>query len=191
MPTAPEGPILVYHGGRWEGTPEVQRGRAKRTEHGPGIYFTTALETARKYAKGGGTVKRATIAPNLRWIGDAKIPLAEAVGFVRSQPRMKNKAAVIADLERNAARLRSDTIDADVLVNLGVNHDALVGDASPAMARFLVDHGVDASLARMSGNAGADEDWLVIFNPRVILSVEEIGKNAPWDLPLVRSRVRR
>ena len=169
----------------------MQRGRAKRTEHGPGIYFTTSLETARKYARGGGAVKRASISPNLRWIGDAKISLADAVGFVKSQPRMKNRAAVIADLERNAARMKTDRIAADVLVNLGVNHDALVGDVAPAMARFLVDHGVDASLARMSGNAGADEDWLVIFNPRVILAIEEIDKKSPWDLPLVRSRLGR
>lgn len=163
----PDEPILLYHGSRaWDGPPEVQRGRAKRTEHGPGIYLTTALTTAKKYAKGGGTVKRVTVSADLRWLSDAKLSLAEALAWAREQPRMRHRRELVADIERSAARRGLDVIDADTLVNLAVNNDSLVGDAAPALARFLVDHGIDAGLATQSSDSGGDEDWVVLSNAR-------------------------
>lgn len=178
--------IRLYHGARsWDGPPEVQRGRAKRTEHGPGIYLTTSLATAKKYAKGGGRVKLVTISSGLRLLDDAKIKASEAIDFVRTQLRKKRKE-IIEDIERHAGRIGKDTISLAVIVTLAVNHDALVGDASPALARFLVSRGVDATVVTQSSPTGGDEDWLVLFNPEKIVSIEEIGKNEPWDLPLVR-----
>lgn len=189
-------PIVMYHGARaWSGPPSVQRGRAKRTEHGPGIYLTTSYATARKYSKGGGVVMRVLLSPDLTWAEDATIPIADAIAFVRNQRGMRKKNEIIADLQRNSAKhLGSDTIGASVLSNLAVNYDALVGDAAPAMAQFFARCGIDAGLNETWGD-GKDEDWIVLFNPSKILSHDVVGAKKKyddtWHLPLVRTRRAR
>lgn len=191
MPNPATMPHVFYHGARaWNGPPEVQRGRKGRTEHGPGIYLTTSYATAAKYAKGGGTVKRVSVDTNLGWLDDVRIPLADTIAFVRDTPRMRKKAEIIADLKRNADRLGVGVVGAYVLRNLAVNYDALVGDVAPAMAAFFVRHGADADVVETSSE-GAQEDWLVLFNPAKIVSIDVVDKRASSDarhLPLVRKR---
>lgn len=185
-------PIVLYHGARaWDGPPEVRPGRKKRTEHGPGIYLTTAYVTAQKYAKGGGRVKRIFLDPKLSWIEDARVPLADAVAFVEAHPRLRKRREIVADLRANAGRMGAGdgTIGAYVLNNLMVNYDALVGDAAPALARFFADHGIDAAINQTFSADGAEEDWVVLFNPMKILRHEDVDSrrfDGPRSLPLLR-----
>jgi len=169
----------MWHGAqRWKGPPEVPRQSPESTQHGPGIYMTTSVDTARKYAKGGGVLVRFEIDPAIQFLEDAQIPLDDAVRFVRSRPRLRGKASIIADLEANAARMRAREIWAEVLVNLFVNYRSITGDHGPALARFFTDRGIDAAIVTRG-----DDDWLVVMNPGAIRSWRVVRAGEAEDVP--------
>jgi hypothetical protein len=174
------GTFKMWHGSkRWDGRPEIRAPRAGRYEAGPGIYFTTNYETAAKYAKGGGSTMLAEIDSSLKLAQNVMIPIEEAVDFVKTCPRMKHKKQIIDDLRRNGARRDSTSIYAFILVNLVVNYEAGSGDAGVALARFLREKGVDASIEPQSGR----EQWLVVINPAVIKSITKIpAKDVSMDM---------
>ena len=85
-------PLVVYTGTQvWEGRPYIKESRKGHSEHGPGLYFTTKLQTARKYAKGRGTVLRVEIDPRFTWLEDAKIPLVMAADWVTERRGLRHK----------------------------------------------------------------------------------------------------
>jgi hypothetical protein len=178
--------FLMWHGSRrWDGSPEIRAPRAGRYEAGPGIYLSTNYMTARRYAKGGGATMLATVDQNLALAERTLIPLATALEFCKTAPRMRHKREIAADVRANADRHHSDAIAANILINLVVNYEAGSGDAGLALARFLRDQGVDGSLEPQN-----NEDWLVIINPKVIRSMKRVPANeVPSDLyhlPLIR-----
>jgi hypothetical protein len=170
-----------WHGGRWDGSPEVQSPKKGRYEAGPGIYLTTRYSTARKYAKGGGSTILVDVDANLNFADKTDMPVEKAVAFVQNLPRMKAKKAIIDDLHYSLNRKGS--ITAQVLVNLVVNHEAGSGEVGLEVAAFIRSLGVDASLEHKSGQ----EQWLVIYNPKVIRSYRKVASadvtDAMFDLP--------
>ena len=187
-------PVVLYHGAqRWEGAPEIVAHRKGHAEHGPGIYLTTSYETAARYAKGGGSVYRMELRPGVRWLQDAKLDKGPVLRWLKGLARLRGKEKLVAGVERVTART-GDTFPAEILVNQFVNEGASSGPHGPALAAFLVENGVDASLTSpplFGGSGGAHgEDWVVVFNPAVLRSVtkvtaREVGKQAPFDLPRV------
>lgn len=184
--------LYAYHGGRrWEGGGgEIRPCRPGRYECGPGIYLTNAYATAQKYAKGGGVVQMVAIPADINWLEDALISLAEAEAFVSGRARMKNRDRVIEDLRRVADRrpAADGMLPAEVLRNLSVNHDSLGADHGPALAAWFADRGIQASLNRQNGQ----EDWLVIFEPRImvasVLQPGDVDHSNP-DLPPIREQL--
>lgn len=183
-------PIVVYTGTQvWEGRPEVRQSRKGRAEHGPGLYFTTRLQTARKYAKGRGTVLRVEIDPSFAWLEDAIVPTSVLMNWVANQRGLRHKKEIISDISGNATRTASRISTpaelnsyASVLVNLMVNYDVLSGAHGPALAEFLASLGIGASHVSMSGN----EEWVVLFDPTKVLSWRRVGPDDVEELPRVR-----
>ncbi len=175
---------FFYHGSqRWDGPPEIRKARKGQIEHGPGLYLTTSIDTARKYAKGGGVVLRFEIAMPLRWLEDARIPAKEMIRFVReAMPAPKAKRVkVIADIERNAARFGDNpALLAGVLVNLLPYYEAVKGEGGPALARYLVERGIDAGHVQTHG-----EDWVVLFNLDKIVQFNRVAPSVIEDAPRV------
>lgn len=180
---------FFYHGSqRWDGPPEIRKARKGQIEHGPGLYLTTSIDTARKYAKGGGVVLRFEIEMPLRWLEDARIPAKEMIRFVReAMPAPKAKRVkVIADIEAHASRARSagrgedPAILAGVLVNLLLYYGAVKGEGGPALARYLVERGIDAGHVQTSG-----EDWVVLFNLDKIVRFNRVSPSVVEDAPRV------
>ncbi len=173
--------ISLWHGSRgWEGSPTIRPSRKSRAELGPGIYVTTHFETARKYAKGGGLVRRLVFNPRLT-LENAALSLSDAADFVTSVITKSKQADVLERMlicaERNKldnrVLLGSDPlkVHAEVLVNLCVNGDLAPGAKGQALAEFLTGQGIDCSFSRSHGN----ETWGVIFNPEIISSYKPVS----------------
>jgi hypothetical protein len=182
--------ISVYTGSRvWQGLPKIGPAKKTRVEFGPGLYFTTSGETARTYAKGQRTVLRVELDPKLTWLEEAIVPLDVVKRWVKGRPGLRRKKEILRDLDTNAwrtaERIGEGNIRADVLVNLMVNYRSITGPHGPALAEFLVDLGISASHVDRFG-----EDWIILFDPRKVISWRQYDPNDPWDLPRVKRTSR-
>lgn len=162
----------LWHGGRrWEGGPEIQAPKRGRYECGPGIYLTNKYDRARKYAKGGGVTLKVKLADTVRWLEEARLPVATLESYVRDTRGLRKKADILEDLRSAAERMGGDTLPASFLVNLCVNHEAVAGEQGVRLAAWLAEQGIDASMHSVN----AEEDWVVVFNPAVIKRYEVIS----------------
>jgi hypothetical protein len=177
-------PIVVYTGTQvWEGRPYIKDSRKGHSEHGPGLYFTTRLQTARKYAKGRGTVLRVEVDPKFLWLEDTQVPVETLVNWVTSRRGLRKKKEIIDDIVvRGGGGLAPGMRRATILVNLMVNYDAITGTHGPALAEFLAALGIGASHLRMSGG----EEWIVLFDPSKVTSWRRVAPDDAEDLPGVR-----
>ncbi len=188
-------PIEVYTGTQvWIGRPTIRPAKKGRVEHGPGLYFTTSLTTALRYARGGRTVLKVELDPSISWLEDAKLPVSAVIQWLMERRGLRNRSFIIADVMENALRTRSRTGDmgliyANALVNLMVNWDAITGDHGPALAEFLVWYDIDASHVSQSGG----EEWIVLFNPKKVLRWEKVhvDPETPYMLPRVRGSEKK
>lgn len=160
----------MWHGGRITGMAEVRPGRSGHYEYGAGIYLTTAYETARRYARGGKATYIVEVQRPLRWLEQTRGDVADMIQWVRRQPGLRHKKEIIEDLETRTTQFAQGNVPLHYLVNLAVNYQVLSGRHGQALAQWLVDHEVDASLEHHG-----TEDWVVVFNPRVIKSVRLVS----------------
>lgn len=183
--------LRLYHGGRWRGSPEIRSPKKGNMEHGPGIYCSTSWSRANDYARGGNVVYCLTICSPGLWADEARIPVMDALSFISSTWGNGKIAKDLSDSVRRVASRTGDTIPAESFLAIVVNSDRGVGSKAVPTAHFLVDHGIDASRISM-GN----EDWVVIFNPGLVVRVDQVSSRdlgtdeAPFDFPRVTQRSR-
>jgi hypothetical protein len=181
MNSSGDGTIQFYHGGRdWVGPFEVNPKNSKVMEHGPGLYLTNGIETARHYAKGGGIVQAIGIDPNAKRLSDVTCKVDDLIGFVSSN-RVRAGKAVIADLDWCADGMASDHLGLEYLINLMINHKALTPSVAPKLNAFIVEQGADLDVftAPMFASAGGKSDqWVVVFNPDVVVSRVRVDMKA-------------
>ena len=178
--------IQVWHGAhRWDGKPKLITPKKGHAECGAGIYGTTKYMTAKKYAAGGGSTRLFTLRSDITFLEDTKVKAMDLARAVKQIPRLKCRHNILDDIEHCRLRSRDqEHIGLNTLVNLAVNYDAMVGNPAVDISEYLVTQGVDASLVSHSG-----EDWIVIFNPNIILKHEAISANdvdlAQYELPRI------
>jgi len=180
--------MLLWHGSRrWDGAPEIREGRKRRSAHGPGIYLTTSLETAWRYAKGGGRLYLFELDDDLGLVDQRTISLQAILDFLRELRRVPGRKEIAAGVRRVADSFHVDAVSAAILVNLMVNADALSGENGPSLAHFLSAHGIDADCVRQS-----NEDWIILFNPARVRKFTPMSRTtipvSMYDLPLVCRR---
>ncbi len=170
----------VYHGGRrWYGPPEINPPKQGRYEHGIGLYFTTNLETARKYGKR--YVTKAKIKNNFVDLKDVKLPIDEIIYFLKTN--FSNSKSIQQDVFNYSKRTNRNTISLDILNNIIVNAKFGNKRTYKIIVEFFVKNGVDASVIEQSG-----EQWLVVFNPSIIIDYDLVDykSNPQWNLPNIR-----
>jgi hypothetical protein len=174
--------ITIWHGSRrWDGRPEIRPTKKGQYECGPGIYCTTNLNTAAKYSKGGGRIVRFTLDPEITWLEDAKVPFEDVVSFVEGSKHLHKRRILATDIrdvfDRREQVRTSGQMPLSYLVNLAISNECLSGHGGPELAEYLVDNGVQGSLYRKSAN----DDWVVIFDPRAIKTYELLSaKDIDW-----------
>jgi hypothetical protein len=177
--------MIFYHGARrWDPPPRIPEARSQKdAEYGPGLYLTSGMGTARKYAKGGGIVLRFEIDPNLSLLDNAHISAAEMRRFLHDIPRLRKRSAIEADIAKVVRRVDKDVISAATLVNLMRTQGVAYGAPGAALVQFYQAHGIDADVVTGQGLAG-DEHWLILYNLDKIRGYERV-------LPTDNSHVKR
>jgi len=169
--------VTWYHGGRnLDIRSGIKPGQTGSWEFGPGLYLTNDYPTARKYSKGGGSVYAVTVRKGMD-ISHVEIDSQTAANFVKSYVKVALRKKLLADIERYG-RSRSpgeSTIDADSLVNLCINSDALIPSRTTALRQLLVDQGVDYGVFRYHGGALV----MVVYNPDIVSRAVKV--NPPTD----------
>lgn len=178
--------FTLWHGAqRWDGVPGLRAPRVGHAEHGAGLYCTTEYATARKYAAGAGSTRSMTIDGSVRLLEGMRVHPDVLLHAVKSIPRLRAKQAILDDIGWCAERSKSDTIGLNTIINLAAHHKALSGSPAVAISEFVAAQGADASLYERHG-----EDWLVVFNPAIVLSSKPVRANdvdiAMFSLPRVR-----
>lgn len=170
--------IYVWHGGKkLDSHPEIRQHKEGKYEAGPGFYTTTKYSTAFKYAKGGGATFLMEISSNIKLANDVNLSVDDTIDFLKNCSGMKNKNKLVEDI--NEYYERNKKFPANVFINLVVNWRVGAGKIGISIAAFLAANGVDASIERQSST----EDWLVIYNPKIIKSFQKIlAKNVTDDL---------
>lgn len=174
---------FVYHGSqRWDGFPEVREGKRKRTEAGPGIYTTTSYQRAKKYSKGGGKVLKFSLDKEFNFLNEFHFDLSEClecISLLKRPGKDKVKDMVERLNENLIRRKKSSSLDCveekekiagNVLLNLLVNGDFLIGKNAVFVAEWFTKKGVDGHIENQYNN----EDWVVIFNPGKIKKFEKV-----------------
>jgi hypothetical protein len=169
--------LEVWHGSRrWSGQPEIRPTKKGQYEHGPGIYSTTNLNTATKYAKGGGRILKFKLDPEMKWIEESYLPIDDVLAFIKGAHGLGKRAVLEKDLIRYCDKEKpkeTGLIWAPVIVNLAVNNECLGGASGPVLAQFLASQNIHASRYRRSQN----DDWVIIFDPAVIENVEVLSSS--------------
>ena len=181
--------IKVYHGGKkwakWDA--KVSTPKKGRYEVGAGIYTTTHYETAQKYARGSNVVSIIYVDKDITLANNVNLPIDDVIDFVKLYIGPKNRKQFLSDIENSYKRMKR--FPASHLLNLSVNFE-IGGKQAMEVMRFVVEHGVDASLQSQSG----DEEWLVIHNTDIIRKVihttpSDISVDN-YNLPTVSSQLK-
>ena len=180
----------LWHGAqRWDGSPGLRAPRVGHAEHGAGLYCTTEYMTAKKYAAGAGSTRLMTIDGSLRLLENLRIKPDAMLAAVKAIPRLRAKQAILDDIGWCAERSKSDTIGLNTVINLAAHQKALSGAPAVAISEFVASQGADASLYERSG-----EDWLIVFNPKIVMSSQPVRSNdvdvATFSLGRVRDAMR-
>lgn len=173
--------MKFWHGShKWSLPIDLNPPKNGRYEHGPGLYLSTSIETAVKYAKGGGSLVLLELDPTLVLLEDSKAALDDVFLFLHSDGSrgMRNKQRLMLDLAKSAERHPDGIIPLSYFVNLGVNNESFSGRPGVAAAEWLKSMGVDASLVSCNGH----EDWLVLFSPERVLSAKKMKSAEAWAL---------
>jgi hypothetical protein len=184
-------PLILWHGThRWEGPPRLMPAGKGKSEHGSGLYLTTSPDTARHYARGGGNILRFEIDPDLVFLDEVEIDLADAFDLLNSIPRLRNRSKIIQDISRVSNRVGRQSVPGYVIENLLSAHGALKGEVGPAVARWFVSLGIDASVVDppMFTRQNSDEQWLVLYNLDKVISYQRVARDETYDVPRIRAR---
>ena len=180
-PSTEPNTMSFYHGGNLTFDPDESFAHAKgRFEFGPGLYCTTHLDTARKYAKGSRKLYLITIQKR-NDVQDIRIGIDNILEFIKWYVIAKKKREVLDAIKD---RIKDDMVDADIFLNIIINYDAIKPSNTNNLRRFIVNNSVDYCL--VSNPFGWGEMMIVLFNMKLIVQKKVItpkDKVEYYELP--------
>lgn len=162
--------ITLWHGGKdLEHTHrEVTSSKKGRWQHGPGLYLTNSYNRAQEYAKGSRKVYRVTINRGTE-ISKVQIPYTDVLAFANQYIPTSKRKQFLMSIQENMERMGTDSVGANVFLNLIINWESVPSSKTNIVAQFLVQHGVDYAISSFGGFA--NEKVVVLFNRSKIVSV--------------------
>lgn len=179
--------ITLWHGGRNLESQHKEHLSSKkgRWEHGPGLYLTTHYDTAYSYAKGGGKTYMVEIEEG-NDLRNTLIDIHKVNNFVAKYVIGSKKKELLSDIYDNMHRMNLNSqVNAEVVLNLIINSDAITNTKTHELTKFFVENGVDYGV--VTRFKGRDENVLVVYNKEKIKKVKSVSAKDvsldQWELP--------
>jgi hypothetical protein len=162
--------VTLWHGGRdlQYSYGEFRSHKSGTWEHGPGLYLTTHMETAARYAKGGGSLYKVTVTLGTP-LRDIKVTEEQAAKFIQTFIASNKRKDIKNDVERGFARFKDGSLPLENLMNLGINYEAIRPGMTGELRQYMAEMGADYTVVNRYG--GRDETVLVVINPKIIKKV--------------------
>lgn len=162
--------ITLWHGGKGleHSHGEVTSSKKGRWQHGPGLYLTNSYNRAQEYAKGSRKVYRVTINRGTE-ISKVQLTYNDVLEFANQHIPSSKRKQFLMSIQENMERMGSDTVGANIFLNLIINWESVPSSKTNIVAQFLVNHGVDYAISSFGGFE--NEKIVVLFNRNKIVSV--------------------
>ena len=166
-PSTEPNTMTFWHGGNLDSSYEDSIAqKSGRWEFGPGLYLTTHYGTAVKYSKGSRKLYQIVVKKGTD-ISEVKLESAIVKDWVKNNCLGSKKKEVIYAID-----MRGEKIDADIFLNIIVNHKAIQSSKTRALRQFLIQNGIDYCL--VPNAFGWGEMMMVLFNMRKIVKQTQI-----------------
>jgi len=177
-----DNPNLLYfwHGARrWNNPPALHPPRKNRYEHGAGLYLSNNVERAIQYSKNGGQLVLCGVSPDVQLLDKVSLPIDEILQGIDLLPRVRNRHTIELFLKSvSEERFFHGDVPLLFLMNELITSDNLSGQNGLAFAQWLVSKGVDAAVQKIDAN----ESYVVVFNPKVIVTSRIFDKGTARQL---------
>lgn len=165
--------VTLWHGGRnlESGYMDFPAHKKGSWEHGPGLYATADRSVAERYAKGGNAMYKIDVKLD-RNINDVHLDQDTVKDFIKKFIAVKNRKEFWEYVVRGMERKKSTTVNAETLVNLSLNMEAMAHTKTGEFRKWLAQQGVGYIHVPNYGGWGIDKgNVYVIVDPKLIRKV--------------------
>jgi hypothetical protein len=166
-----ENKMELYHGGNLDEYNDVIAQKSGRYEYGAGLYLTSHLETALKYAKGSRKLYKITIRKG-KDIHDATIEFDKINEFIKKYVISSKRKEIVERVEKYNV---DGKIKAYILNNIILNEKAVTPSNTKYLRNFLIENGIDYEI--VDNPYGWGETMVVLYNMDKIVNVEKLDRS--------------
>lgn len=161
--------MKFYHGGNLDFKSDYIINKKGRYEYGVGLYLTTSLEVAEKYAKGSRKLYEVIVSDGTQ-IKDVEIPLEQVTDFIKQNVLTKKRNEILNVISKY---ISNGKINASRLNTIILNYQAVPTSKINSLKELLLNNGVDYLIDH--NTFGWGETTLVLFNMKKIISYKQIS----------------
>lgn len=168
-----DGTITLWHGGRnlESGYMDFPSHKKGSWEHGPGLYATVDRSVAARYAKGGNAMYKIDVKLE-RNIDSVSLDQDTVKEFIKKFITTSKRKEFWNYVVRGMERKNTDTINAETLINLSLNLEAMSHTKTGEFRKWLAEQGVGYIHIPNYGGWGIDKgNVYVIVDPKLIRKV--------------------
>jgi GNAT superfamily N-acetyltransferase len=161
----------LYHGGNLDEYNDIIAQKSGRYEYGAGLYLTSHLETALKYAKGSRKLYKITVRKG-RDIHDATINFDKINTFIKKYVIASKRKEIVGRTEKYNV---DGKMKAYIFNNIILNEKAVSPSNTKYLRNFLIENGVDYEI--VDNPFGWGETMIVLYNMDNIVNVEKLDRS--------------
>lgn len=165
--------VTLWHGGRHleSGYMDFPAHKKGSWEHGPGLYATADRSVAERYAKGGNAMYKIDVKLD-RNIDSVSLDQDTVKEFIKKFITASKRKEFWNYVVRGMERKNVDTINAETLINLSLNLEAMAHTKTGEFRKWLAQQGVGYIHVPNYGGWGIDKgNVYVIVDPKLIRKV--------------------
>lgn len=174
--------MFFWHGGDLTEYNEIIAQKSGRYEYGAGLYLTTELRVATKYAKGSRKLYLVEVENGIE-ISNAVIPVEKVHAFIDSYVIGSKRKEIKNRLEKYT---NDGQVKANVLNNIILNEKAIQSTKTYHLREFYVQNGIDYEIVHNAYGWG--ETMMVLYNMKKIVSKKIVSEKDAYKMDIAKMK---